>query len=72
MPQMRRRGDLYKRLADKVRRSFIHEDRKSGWARFFVDTDICTFCGFFEEYIQDDDLRDVKKMSKMKAGWRKI
>jgi predicted nucleic-acid-binding Zn-ribbon protein len=44
----------------------------SSWKRFFLDTYICVNCGHFEEYINDDDLKDPKIIEGIKTELRKI
>jgi predicted nucleic-acid-binding Zn-ribbon protein len=38
---------------------------------FTVVTYICINCGYFEEYIKDEDLRDEKNILKIKDKWSK-
>jgi C4-type Zn-finger protein len=37
-----------------------------------TDTYICTACGYFEEYLMEDDLHDPKKIQKIKQNWKKV
>ncbi len=39
---------------------------------FFLDTYICTNCGYFEEYVDDKDLKDQSMINKIKETWRKV
>ena len=39
---------------------------------FFLDTYICTNCGHFEEYVNDDDLKNEKAINKIKETWNKV
>ena len=43
----------------------------SNWSRLFIDTYICTNCGFTEEYVRQSDLKDSKKMEKLKESYKK-
>lgn len=40
--------------------------------RFFVDTYICSNCGFIEEYVEKEYLESKEKMLKLKENWQKI
>jgi ribosomal protein S27AE len=44
----------------------------SSWKQFFLDTYICSNCGHFEEYINDDDLKDPKMIEGIKKELRKV
>ena len=44
----------------------------SSWKIFFLDTYICINCGHFEEYINDDDLKDTKMIETIKKELRKV
>lgn len=43
----------------------------SSWTKLFLDVYICRDCGFFEEYICNEDLRSEKKREKLVAEWKK-
>lgn len=43
----------------------------SSWSRLFVSTYICAHCGYLEEYVETQDLKDDKKMAKLKENWKK-
>jgi len=38
----------------------------------FVDLYICLHCGFFEEYIRPEDLKNEKMMEKVRQQFRKL
>lgn len=41
-----------------------------GLRRFLISSYICSSCGFIEEYIENDDLNNDKKMGKLKSKWK--
>jgi len=43
-----------------------------GVRRFLISSYICAGCGFIEEYIENDDLQNEKKMSKLKDKWKPL
>ena len=43
----------------------------SSWTKLFLDVYACFDCGFVEEYIEYDDLRNADKLEKLKKNWRK-
>lgn len=44
----------------------------SSWSKLFLDTYVCLECGYLEEYVEDEYLKDPKKMAKAKENWRKL
>ena len=44
----------------------------TGWSRLFLDIYICTNCGYFKEFIAEKDLKDEKKITKIKEHWKKV
>jgi hypothetical protein len=44
----------------------------SGWKWMWVDLYMCMNCGFFEEYVNEEDFKDEKKREKIKAVWKKV
>ena len=42
------------------------------WTKVFVDLYICLRCGFFEEYIRPEDLKNEKMMEKVRQQFRKL
>jgi ribosomal protein L37E len=38
---------------------------------FNVDTYVCANCGYFKEFIRDDDMKNEKLMNKVKEKWNK-
>ncbi|MFT5780464.1 MAG: putative nucleic-acid-binding Zn-ribbon protein [Crocinitomicaceae bacterium] len=40
--------------------------------RLFIQVYICLDCGYFEEYVEDSDLTNEKKISKIKSSWKKV
>ncbi|MFZ4592196.1 MAG: hypothetical protein ACOYN6_14435 [Ignavibacteria bacterium] len=44
----------------------------TGMRMLFTDCYVCLNCGYFEEYIVDKDLKDDKKISKIKETWGKV
>lgn len=36
-----------------------------------VDSYICLVCGYFKEFINDDDMKNEKKKTKVKEKWNK-
>lgn len=44
----------------------------SSWKWFFLDTYICLTCGHFEEHIRETELRDEKKIEKVRKTWKKV
>ena len=44
----------------------------TGWKRFFLDTYICLACGHFEEYVNDDDIKDANMKEGIKKELKKV
>jgi predicted RNA-binding Zn-ribbon protein involved in translation (DUF1610 family) len=44
----------------------------SGWKWMGIDLYLCMDCGFFEEYVNERDLRDEKNREKIKVTWDKV
>ncbi|MEZ4936954.1 MAG: hypothetical protein R2799_05115 [Crocinitomicaceae bacterium] len=44
----------------------------SSWKKFFIDTYACFICGYIEEYIEKDDLKDQSKISRAREDWKKV
>ena len=44
----------------------------SGMRMLFTDCYVCLECGYFEEFIVENDLRDDKKREKIKLTWKKV
>jgi hypothetical protein len=40
--------------------------------RLFIEVYTCLECGYFEEYISNKDLRNEKKISKIKSNWQRV
>ena len=40
--------------------------------RLFIHAYVCLSCGYLEEHLTPDTLRDDKKMSALRATWRKV
>lgn len=38
---------------------------------FNVDTFVCLVCGYFKEFIRDDDMKNEKLMNKVREKWNK-
>lgn len=38
---------------------------------FVVDVCVCTSCGYFKEFIRDDDIKNEKLMNKVKEKWNR-
>lgn len=34
-----------------------------------IDVYVCLNCGYFEEYVSQEDLKSLKKMDKLKSKW---
>lgn len=43
----------------------------SSFTTFLIATYICSSCGFIEDYIEEDDLTNPKKMDKLREKWKK-
>ena len=43
----------------------------SSWSKLFIDVYVCISCGYVEEYVENNDLNDSKKMEKLKSNWGK-
>lgn len=39
---------------------------------FSLDTYICTNCGYYEEFINENELKDAKIINKIKDTWKKV
>lgn len=44
----------------------------SGLSSVYVDMYICTNCGYFEEYVTEKDMKNKKKMDKLKQKWKRL
>lgn len=44
----------------------------SGFNRVYFDIYLCTNCGFFEEYISENDIKNEKTIEKIKKNWKKV
>lgn len=44
----------------------------SSWKKLFLDTYVCLDCGFVEEYVCKEDLKNSKKIEKLKEEWNKV
>jgi hypothetical protein len=44
----------------------------SSFTSVFIDLYICTNCGFIEEYAEEADLKNPKKMEKLKIIFKKV
>ena len=44
----------------------------SGFHRIYFDIYICVSCGYFEEYVAEKDLKDEKKIGKIKKNWKRV
>jgi len=44
----------------------------SGFTAFYVNVYACLACGYFEEYFDQEDLENSKKMLKIRSEWQKI
>lgn len=44
----------------------------TSWSTAFIDVYVCTACGFMEEYVTREDLKNDKKMTKFKEIWKKV
>ena len=42
----------------------------SSWTQLSVSTYICADCGYIEEYVNHQDLKDSKKMDKLRSEWK--
>lgn len=38
---------------------------------FVIDAFVCTTCGYFKEFIRDEDMKNEKLMMKVKEKWNK-
>lgn len=38
---------------------------------FVIDAFVCTSCGYFKEFIRDEDMKNEKLMNKVKEKWNK-
>ncbi|KXK42404.1 MAG: hypothetical protein UZ05_CHB002003014 [Chlorobi bacterium OLB5] len=38
---------------------------------FVIDAYVCTACGYFKEFIRDEDMKNEKLMNKVKEKWNK-
>lgn len=56
-------------LTSRGERSFVIV---SSWTKLFVENYVCMDCGFFEEYVTPEDLRNVAKQEKVKSTWKKV
>jgi hypothetical protein len=43
----------------------------SSWSKLFFDVYLCVACGYVEEYISDEDLKNEKSMEKIRGNWKK-
>lgn len=44
----------------------------SSWKWFSLDVYICITCGYFEEHIDEKDIKDEKIIEKIKETWNKV
>ena len=44
----------------------------TGFKRIFLDYYMSISCGYFEEYVPQDDLKDEKLMNKLKENWERV
>ncbi|MBP9095301.1 MAG: hypothetical protein KBG21_01760 [Ignavibacteria bacterium] len=44
----------------------------SGWKWMWIDLYLCMDCGFFEEYVNEEDFREEKNREKIKTTWGKV
>ncbi|MBE2254778.1 MAG: hypothetical protein IAE65_01130 [Ignavibacteria bacterium] len=44
----------------------------SSFRWFRLESYVCLDCGFFAEFIKDEDLKDMKKIEKVKSNWQKV
>ena len=44
----------------------------NGWKSMYVDVYLCISCGYLEEYIKREDLKNEKIATKLKKNWRKL
>jgi predicted nucleic-acid-binding Zn-ribbon protein len=40
--------------------------------RLFIHVYFCLDCGYFEEYVEQSDLDNEKKMGKIKSNWSRV
>lgn len=38
----------------------------------FLDSFLCLSCGYFEEHVPEEDLKDEKLIEKIKKNWEKV
>lgn len=43
----------------------------SSWKQLILDTYLCTECGYIEEYVRAEDLKDETKSKKIVESWQK-
>lgn len=43
----------------------------STWSKLYIDVYLCADCGYIEEYAAKDELKDQKKMGKLRENWKK-
>jgi predicted nucleic-acid-binding Zn-ribbon protein len=39
---------------------------------YFLDTYYCTNCGYFEEHVNENDVKDQNIIAKIKQKWKKV
>ena len=44
----------------------------SSWKSIFLDSYICLTCGYFEEHVPEDELRNEKLIEKVKENWKRV
>ena len=42
----------------------------SSWKQAYIDTYLCTTCGYLEEYVSPNDLKDTSKLEKLRENWK--
>ncbi len=44
----------------------------SSWKSIFLDSYLCITCGYFEEHVPEEELRDEKLIEKVKGNWKRV
>ena len=44
----------------------------SSFGRLFITTYICAECGYIEEYVENEELNNEKKMIKLRKNWKAL
>lgn len=47
-----------------------HDGKSS--SKLWINTYVCTECGYFEEYLRNDVLNDENRINKVKMNWKKV